>query len=72
MSSSFQMDEEYQELISDSMKLITIFLTLHILKGYVRGKSMKMDTSTFQSLMFLLIGLMAYHLVIADLITFVI
>jgi len=65
------MDPEYQELVADSMKLITMFLALHILKGYVRGKSMKMDTSTFQSLMFLLIGLMTYHLVISDLLSFI-
>ena len=68
---NINIDNEYKNLIKDLYKFVIIFLSLKILLSYSNSELAKLvEKSALELLMFVVIGLCAYHLVLKKLVTF--
>ena len=71
------LDYEYVDLLNDVIKYITVIIVIHVLLNYEYGKKMALKlasgffTDDFLNLLiFIILGLMAYNLVVRKLVVF--
>ena len=67
---SINVNREYKDLIKDLYKFIIVFLSVTILFSYSESPLAKLvEQSALEVLVFVVIGLCAYHLVLKKLVT---
>jgi hypothetical protein len=67
---NININREYKDLINDLYKFIVVFLSLTILLSYSDSALAKLvEQSALEVLVFVVIGLCAYHLVLKKLVT---
>ena len=72
-----ELDYEYVDLLNDVIKYITVLVVLHLLLNYEYGKkvTIKLTSGFFTDdflnlLIFIILGFMAYNLVVRKLVVF--